>query len=299
MIVVSGTKRSGTSMWMQILARAGVPIVGDPFPRTWGATIRDANPRGFYESGLRKGLYWATNPDPTTGVFLRPDDLAGRAVKIFAPGLVRSDFGYIEQAVISMRRCREYVASLGRLYALEAEGIEALRGARRRPRVRMTPELEWWTDNWLLIRDVATRRYPAQFVSYDAVLRDAGTIVPSMCAWVGAPHPESGIEALAGELRTQHDAPPVGIPEEGVFDELYARVDAGEALDEPFLRGLSELHARLLPRIRAERAAVAADVRRRRANRPRAGIAEGLLRFDDDWAEDPDSDPSDPEIDLR
>jgi len=34
-IVVTGTKRSGTSMWMQVLGAAGLPVVGDAFPADW------------------------------------------------------------------------------------------------------------------------------------------------------------------------------------------------------------------------------------------------------------------------
>ena len=32
MIFVSGTKRSGTSMWMQVLRAAGLPVLGEAFP---------------------------------------------------------------------------------------------------------------------------------------------------------------------------------------------------------------------------------------------------------------------------
>ena len=55
MIIVTGTKRSGTSMWMQILKAAGFAIVGEACPRDWASTIREGNPLGFYESPLRRG----------------------------------------------------------------------------------------------------------------------------------------------------------------------------------------------------------------------------------------------------
>ena len=49
MIFVSGTKRSGTSMWMQVLKAAGFRILGKAFPRRWGETkLRAANEGGFY-----------------------------------------------------------------------------------------------------------------------------------------------------------------------------------------------------------------------------------------------------------
>ena len=67
MIFVTGTKRSGTSMWMQILIEAGFPYIGEPYPRNWVKSIQEANKEGFYESSLRKGVYHQTNPNPKTG----------------------------------------------------------------------------------------------------------------------------------------------------------------------------------------------------------------------------------------
>jgi hypothetical protein len=85
MIIVTGTKRSGTSMWMQILKAAGYPILGDAFPYNWEHTIRDANREGFYESHLRRGIYHATNPHPRTGLYLRPDETRLTAVRYSCP----------------------------------------------------------------------------------------------------------------------------------------------------------------------------------------------------------------------
>ena len=73
MIIVTGTKRSGTSMWMQLLTAAGFPPIGDAFPRNWETTLKDANPGGFWESELRRGIYYETNPDPKTGTYLFPE----------------------------------------------------------------------------------------------------------------------------------------------------------------------------------------------------------------------------------
>ena len=86
MIFVSGTKRSGTSMWMQVLHAAGVPILGKAFPRNWAKTLREANPEGFYESLLRNGIYFRTNPHPQTGKYFEPPHVEGYAVKVFIPG---------------------------------------------------------------------------------------------------------------------------------------------------------------------------------------------------------------------
>ncbi|MBK9648786.1 MAG: hypothetical protein IPO67_27155 [Deltaproteobacteria bacterium] len=72
MIIVTGTKRSGTSLWMQILQGAGFEVLGSKYPLGWETSIRDANPKGFYESILRRGVYYATNPHPKTGAYISP-----------------------------------------------------------------------------------------------------------------------------------------------------------------------------------------------------------------------------------
>ena len=112
MILVTGTKRSGTSMWMQILVAAGYPWIGEVFPARWSESIGAANPRGFFESPLRKGIYWATNPDPQTGRFLFPQATRRHLVKVFIPGLVRTDYAYLDRVVATMRPSRAKARSL-------------------------------------------------------------------------------------------------------------------------------------------------------------------------------------------
>ena len=88
MIVVSGTGRSGTSMWMNILKSAGVTVVGEEFPRDWADRISAANQEGFYESTLIMGINHTTNPDPTTGAHLTPEISRDMAVKVFIEGVL-------------------------------------------------------------------------------------------------------------------------------------------------------------------------------------------------------------------
>ena len=95
MLIVTGTKRSGTSLWMQILIAAGIPHFGEAFPRDWENTLKEANKEGFYESMLRAGIYYATNPHPKTGAYFFPEQVEGHCVKVFIPGLVRTDRAFI------------------------------------------------------------------------------------------------------------------------------------------------------------------------------------------------------------
>ena len=103
MIIVTGTKRSGTSLWMQILIAAGIPYFGEAFPRDWETTLKEANKEGFYESMLRAGIYYATNPHPRSGAYFFPEQVERHCVKVFIPGLVRTDRAYIGRVVASMR----------------------------------------------------------------------------------------------------------------------------------------------------------------------------------------------------
>ena len=103
MIIVTGTKRSGTSMWMQILSAAGYRVLGERFPRDWGSTIRAANERGFFESPLRHGIRDLLARDPTTGEVLRPEATREVAVKVFAAGLTRTHLAHMHRVVASVR----------------------------------------------------------------------------------------------------------------------------------------------------------------------------------------------------
>jgi len=202
-IIVTGTKRSGTSMWMQVLRAAGVHVLGEAFPKNWEQTIREANPHGFYESPLRGGIYYATNPDPRTGTYLRPQDVTSAAVKVFIPGLCRTDLAYVGRVVGTMRHWREYSSSLARLRAMEDDARREKLGDEAPVFPRLDPVLEWWLENFALVRDIVTRQYPAHLVSYERVLaRPTETLMP-LLEWVGAPDPQAGAEVVSPQTRTQ------------------------------------------------------------------------------------------------
>lgn len=269
MIVVTGTKRSGTSMWMQILKAAGYPLLGEAFPQDWGETIRDANPEGFFESPLRYGIYYATNPHPRTGAFLPPGPTTRRvAVKIFATGMVRTDLAYVDKVVATMRHFREYSPSLARLRTIERENRRAravregrgLRDDAERP--QLSPVLEWWRDNYGLIRDALVRRYPLHMVSYDAVLREPELIIPEALRWLGGGDADAAVQAIDPELRTgrvaelQPDDCDLTPDQAALFDELYMRIDRRKPLDAGFIDRLNSAQDALEERIADEEAAI-------------------------------------------
>ncbi len=263
MIVVTGTKRSGTSMWMQLLKAAGFPPIGDAFPRNWGKTIHDANPGGFWESELRLGINYQTNPDPKSGTYLFPNQTRRNAVKVFIPGLIRSDVAFIDRVVATVRPWRQYVRSLNRLYAMESKARQAAaKGSITKPLppVVMSPIVEWWVENFSLISDIVTRRYPFYMVAYDSVLEAPDATLRSVFEWLGEGDVEAAIREVQPALRTQNevsddetsldylDLEP-GVIE--VFDSLYELVREQRPLDQSFVDLLNQTNRALDDRIQA------------------------------------------------
>lgn len=289
MLIVTGTKRSGTSMWMQILIAAGFSPFGEAFPANWGNTIRDANPSGFYESLLRQGIYWRTNPHPRTGAYFFPEQVERHVVKVFIPGLVRSDRAYIGKVVATVREWREYESSLRRLYAMEDDARREKLPDSKDP-VRFDPVLEWWSENFALVRDIAIRRYPVHVQSYDGLLEDPEGVIRKTLAWIGDPQidADKAVAAVEPRNRTQKRPESNSIEPEyaALFDELYAMIHAGKGLDHAFIRKLNEANHQLVPRIQAAQQAVQEDQlarRKRRAERAAAGQppdAEDMLPAD-------------------
>lgn len=255
MFLVSGTKRSGTSMWMQVLRSAGVPVLGSAFPRNWEkSSLKDANPDGFYESILRQGIYFRTNPHPTTGAYFMPKDVEGFVVKVFVPGVVRSERAYIDLLVANVRKWREYEASINRLYALEDKDRLAKDPDAPAP-FHFPPAFEWWMENFALMRDISLRGYEYQLQTYDEVLSEPSRVIPEVLGRMGIEDTniEAAVAAVKPDNRTQNeDTTPLesqSVPEDlaVMFDELYEVVRERRPVSGDFLRRLNDTNRRLLP----------------------------------------------------
>ena len=267
MIIVTGTKRSGTSMWMQILKAAGLPIIGDQFPKQWEQSIRGANPAGFYESKLRSGIYFKTNPHPKTGAFLHPSKTKHHVVKVFIPGLCRTDYAFLHRVLATMRDWREYTASLQRLHALEddynrardlreneteAERLASIERMVER-RGKLPPPVEWWFETYELVRDVATRRYPFHLVTYRKLLQDPELEIKRALSWIGKGELEAAVAAVRPGLRTQ-ERPQIDVGDllddetVEVMDAVYDSIYRTGGLDAPLLEKMNAVHKRVEPR---------------------------------------------------
>jgi len=293
MIIVTGTKRSGTSMWMQLLTAAGFPPIGEAFPRSWDKTIKDANPGGFWESTLRRGIYHETNPDPATGAYLFPQATERHVVKVFIPGLIRSDRAFIGKVIATIRPWRQYVRSVTRLYDMEQEARNALTNGAAPAPVVMEPVIEWWVENFSLISDIVTRRYPFYMVAYDSALRDPEATLSEVFRWLGEGDVDCAVAEVAPELRTQHeaevskqDSSELGLGRDIIetFDAFYGLVREQRPLEQAFVDRLNETNRKLSDRIdEAVKKVAAAQLEQMKARHaperePRDGFTRGCPR---------------------
>ncbi len=277
MILVTGTMRSGTSMWMQILIAAGFPHIGEAFPAPWGPGLRAANPRGFYESRLVAGIYHATNPHPETGAYLFPEQTRRHATKVFIPGLVRSDRAFIDGVVATVREWRAYSASITRMRDIMGTDREA-----ELFDLPMAPELRWWAENFALLRDIATRRYAAHVSTYERLLDDPEAEIGAVLSWLGTGDLAAACGVVDASLRTQRRSPQPDLEPRYVaaFDDLYDLLHSGGEPSAAFVRRLNTIDAELRPRMRRAEDAVRARIADRlspaRTRGIPAGPAEGI-----------------------
>ena len=220
-------------MWMQILRAAGFESIGDAFPKNWGDTLREANPQGFWESSLREGIYFRSNPNPETGHFLRPETCRGHVVKVFPFGVVRTDMAYIDAIVGTMRDWRSYDRSLTALRALEAS-------TSTNP---LPPWAEWWVENYELVRDLVVRRHRSILQSYDSVLREPEQSIQLVLQMLGRGDEAASVRAVSqqanGSPPSAAEAPSDFVP---VFDELFDLVDRRLPLTAPFIEKMNLTH---------------------------------------------------------
>lgn len=235
-------------MWMQVLSAAGLPVLGRAFPRNWAKTIKDANPDGFYESLLREGIYYRTNPHPETGLFFGPEDVKGYVVKVFIPGVVRSERSYMDLLIANVRAWRDYEASILRLIAMERSANKSRNQA---PLPIFPPAFEWWMENFALIRDINLRSLPVRLQTYERVIADPASIIAEIVEAIGTGDVEAAVAAVKPERRTQSGTRSDSVEPRlaAIFDDLYETIDARRPFTKSQLRAFDKTNRELLPRL--------------------------------------------------
>ncbi|MEQ1567045.1 MAG: hypothetical protein ABMA64_15510 [Myxococcota bacterium] len=227
-------------MWMQVLAAAGIPIVGEAFPGGW-SRFQAANPRGFFESTLVDGIHSRSRVDPTTGRALDPDEVRGVGVKVVLAGIPRTQLPFLDAVVVSVRHWRSYADSVRRAGPVFGRGSD-------------DPAAKWWCDHWTLLEDQRARGYRCRFVTYEAVVADPFEQVRATLEWVGVPHdPQAGGRAVDPTMdgSASPDAPvnppdPQWVP---ALDAMY-RAAADGTLGPSFLDRWSEAGRAIVDRTR-------------------------------------------------
>lgn len=254
MIIVTGTRRSGTSLWMQILQQGGFRILGEKFPAHWKQHVEKANARGFFESTLVQGINYHTNPDPRSGAWIPPDKSADIAVKIFADGLVKTDYSYISRVVCSIRGWQECEASQSRMDEIIGRSMgssdEKSDDAKA---VQLPPGYSWWKAYFSLVRDMQTRRYPAAVFSYAGLLEKPEQTIAAAFEWLGGGNIAAAAGAVDSSMRTQSDIviPDVGHDYGAVFDELHDVLSNHQQISPAFFQKLEETDRKISAHIDA------------------------------------------------
>lgn len=239
---------------MQILKQGGFQILGEQFPAHWKNLIEKANPKGFYESTLVQGINYHTNPDPRSGAWLPPQEVTDVGVKIFADGLVKTDYGYITKVIFTIRNWQECEASQRRMDEIKSADPELADADPNARRAALLPAgFTWWKANFSIVRDMQTRRYPAAALAYAELLENPEKIIGAAFEWLGGGDVQSAVGAVESSLQTQKDITLVAVNHDygAVFDELYDTLVKDQHVTPGFYRKLLETDSRITQEIDA------------------------------------------------
>jgi hypothetical protein len=199
--------------------------------------------------GGNDGIHHGTNPHPTTGAYLFPQATERHVVKVFVPGLIRSDVAFLDRVLGTVREWREQAVSVERLLEITGDATPGL-----------PAPLNWWAQTFGLIRDLAIRRYAAHILSYQNVLDDPEKVIREVVGWIGEGDAEKALSVVRPGERTvsAQIGTELGLSagldrhQIAVFDELYDTIHRGRDLTDPFVERLNEIDRELRPHFLAD-----------------------------------------------
>jgi hypothetical protein len=134
---------------------------------------------------------------------------------------------------------------------------------------RMPPWLEWWDENFSLMRDILVRRHSVHVQSYDGLLADPAKVITRLFEWLAEPDVDvaAAIAAVHPGNRTQHRPEVEGVPASAAetFDELYRSVDEQHGLPRSLMERLNATQRELAPLVNEHRKRLAQNRRPRRS----------------------------------
>lgn len=203
MLVVTGTGRCGSAMWLQVLQAAGMPVLGQAFGPRQDPRF---NPKGYFESALMHGIHAGSNPDPVSGAELLPEMPA--AVKVSIPGVALSDRRYLDRVLLSARPWRDYAASVGRLHralGMATGGDE---------------DCVWFIQHLRAMQDAAARGWSPKVLWLPDVVASPAESITEVVAWLGLPlDAAAGVRAIVPALLHP------GRPQKSAWEAELARME--------------------------------------------------------------------------
>lgn len=205
MVIVTGTGRCGSSMWMQVLSAAGLPIVGQPFGPLQEPSL---NPQGYFESALMHGINASSNPNPESGAELTPGLPVG--VKVSIPGVCVSERRYLDKVLLSVRPWRDFAASLARMHRVVPPGEPGL-----------SADCQWFLQHRALLLDAAIRGWGLRRIWLPEVVASPQDVLPDLFEWLELP-----LDAVAGAGAIRAPQLQTGAPGESLWEPEILRLEA-------------------------------------------------------------------------
>lgn len=231
MIVTTGPAGSTGAALLDVLRGAGLPVLGEAVPGAWSDAVREDVRPGYFAALADQGVYYKTNPDPSTQAYLDAGDAAGFALGMKAGAVLRTERAYLGHVVACVPHFRSTAAGGG-----DAESV-----------------LLWWNDCFLLLRDAATRRYPLRLVTAEALARDPEGTARTVLAFLDVPPTPTALAAAraAAPPAMPDPVPSLDLPVTilDVFEGLHRRLDRDEGFDRGFLEHLYAVNEALTPHV--------------------------------------------------
>lgn len=174
MIIVSGLRRTGTSLMMNILKEAGFDAYAALFSHeTWESKLKELNPNGFFESAFRDS---GVNP---IQMEFSPKEVEYTAIKVFASAIPRCDGEYITKQIIMLRDFSEVYKSQERMKELdEKKELDSKEDI-------FEPGETYLLDYYCVLRDIVKRNKPTLFIDYYDVMQKKDEVLGTLRRFIG------------------------------------------------------------------------------------------------------------------
>lgn len=269
MIIVTGAKRSGTSMMMQMAEEAGFHCQGEKYPKAWadrGAKVQDYNPDGFYEV-----LGIVDNGANNLNMMHPPKSVEHDFIKIFSSGLPRTDGAYLEKVVLCIRDWRDQVRSWKALKAANTllKPKKEVKVSDINEHKNKYPDgYEWFYDYYQIVKDLVKRRYPLVVVDHDDLIDNTKKEVESLKAFFRVGRWDLAGKKVRKDLREKLDGIDLVVSDElsAMLDSIYEGIKSGQ-INQQLLNQMDAVEKIMAPKVNEINEAIAKKAAPKKARR--------------------------------